>query len=354
MPTCLAIGATPVPADPSGRSVPDGRHRAVVFYEDVVRPTCEQLGLTLLRADALTEAGLPADQLLRLLTEVDIVVADLSGSDEELSYGLGMRHALGRCTVHVTEGSLTPSRAVRSPSIELASHPDGAHTARQQLTTLLIDAFRGTAAAASQPRAQTRAEPVPRAEPAPGHDDGPGLFDLAAEAEAQLDAISGDMADVESALTDLGAMMELIAEDMVRVSHPGASMSSKLAVINRLAKAIDGPVGDLEAAAERVAERMGAGVGAFGAFLEWAADTPRSEWPDGTAEVLDQVATASPEMQTMTIGFQEVMALINLFGASSRHLRGPARRIGRSLQTMFRSVAVLEEWQGKAEAISRA
>ncbi|EKX67556.1 hypothetical protein PV416_06605 [Streptomyces ipomoeae] len=350
MPTCLAIGATTVPADPSGRSVPDGRHRAVVFYEDVVRPTCEQLGLTLLRADALTEAGLPADQLLRLLTEVDIVVADLSGSDEELSFGLGMRHALGRCTVHVTEGSITHSRAVRTPSIELASHPDGALTARQQLTTLLVDAFRGAAAAAepSQPMAQTHAEL------APGQDDQPGLFDLAAEAEAQLEAISGDMADVESALTDLGAMMELIAEDMVRVSHPGASMTSKLAVINRLAKAIDGPVGDLEAAAERFAERMGAGVGAFGAFLEWAADTPRGEWPDGTAEVLDQVATASPEMQTMTIGFQEVMALINLFGASSRHLRGPARRIGKSLQTMFRSVAVLEEWQGKAEAIRRA
>ncbi|UUU35621.1 hypothetical protein JIX56_40425 [Streptomyces sp. CA-210063] len=351
MPTCLAIGGTTVPADPPGRSVPNGRHRSMVFYEDVVRPACEQSGLTLLRADALTDAGLPADQLLRLLTEVDVVVADLSGSDDELSFGLGMRHALGRCTVHVTEGSDTPSRAVRTPSIELASHPDGALMARQQLTRLLIDASHGPAAAVapSQPMTRTRTE-----ESAPGHDDGPGLFDLAVEAEAQLEAISGDMVDVESALTDLGAMMELIAEDMVRVSHPGASMSSKLAVINRLAKAIDGPAGDLEAAAERFAERMGVAVGAFGAFLEWAADTPRSEWPDGAAEVLDQVATASPEMQTATIGFQEVMALINMFGASSRHLRGPARRIGKSLQTMFRSVAVLEEWQGRAEAIRQA
>ncbi|MFH8447091.1 hypothetical protein ACH4D3_38575 [Streptomyces sp. NPDC018026] len=350
MPTCLAIGASTIPADPSGRSVPDGRKRATVFYEDVVRPTCEQLGLTLLRADALTDAGLPADQLLRLLAEVDVVVADRSGHDEELSFGLGMRHALGRCTVHVTQGSVTPSRAGRTPSIELASHPDGALTARQQLTMLLIGALREAAAAVdpSRPMAPTRAEP------GCGHDDEPGLFDLAVEAEAQLEAISADIADVESALSDLGAMMELIAEDMARVSHPGASMSSKLAVINRLAKAIDGPVGDLEAAAERFAERMGAGVGAFGAFLDWAADTPRGEWPDGTLEILNQVATASPNMQTVTIGFQEVMALINLFGASSRHLRGPARRIGRSLQTMFRSVTVLEEWQGRAEAIKRA
>ncbi|WP_031049132.1 hypothetical protein [Streptomyces sp. NRRL F-5650] len=350
MPTCLAIGASAIPADPPGRSVPDGRQRATVFYEDVVRPTCEQLGLTLLRADALTDAGLPADQLLRLLTEVDIVVADLSGHNEELSFGLGMRHALGRCTVHVTQGSVTPSRAGRTPSIELASHPDGALTARQQLTMLLIDALRGAAAAVDP----SRPTAPPRAEPGCGHDDGPGLFDLAVEAEAQLEVISADMADVESALSDLGAMMELIAEDMARVSHPGASMNSKLAVINRLAKAIDGPVGDLEAAAERFAERMGAGVGAFGAFLEWAADTPRGEWPDGTLEILNQVATASPDMQTVTIGFQEVMALINLFGASSRHLRGPARRIGRSLQTLFRSVTVLEEWQGRAEAIKRA
>ncbi|SEP97281.1 hypothetical protein SAMN04487983_1002306 [Streptomyces sp. yr375] len=343
MPTCLAIGATTV-AGPHRSPA-----RSTLFYEDVMRPTCEQLGLTLLRADELTGAGLPADQLLRLVVDVDVVVAELGGSDEELTFGLGMRHALGRCTVHVTEGSATPPGAGRIPLVELPSHPVGAVTARQQLTALLNDAFSAATPVTPMPpmagMAAVTPSPDPAAEPDP---DAPGLFDLVVEAEAQLEAMSGDMADVESALTDLGAMLELLTEDMVRVSHPGASMSMKLAVVNRLAKAIDGPAGDLEAAAERFAERMRAGVIAFGAFLEWAANTPRGEWSDGVAETLDHLAEISADIQTAAADFQEVMALVNLFGTSSRQLRGPARRIGASFQTIFRSVAVLGEWHGTA------
>ncbi|WP_193241375.1 hypothetical protein [Streptomyces phaeolivaceus] len=128
-------------------------------------------------------------------------------------------------------------------------------------------------------------------------------------------------------------------------------MSATLAVINRLGKAIDGPAGDLEAAAERVAGRVGAAVGALRAFLQWAADTPRGEWPEGAAEVLDQVVTACSQPQNFTAEFQEVIALINMFGSSSRHLRRPARRIARSFQTLFRSVTALEEWRSTAVEI---
>ncbi|MCQ8773320.1 hypothetical protein [Streptomyces telluris] len=351
MPTCLVVGATTIAAHTSSPTGPDGLHRSTIFYDDVVHPTCEQLGLTLLRADELTAAGLPAEQLLRLVAEVDVVVADLSGSDEKLSFGLGMRHALERCTVYVTEQPSSSPEAGRIPSIQLSSHPADAVTARQQLKAVLTEALCGVIPAdpSTGPMMQTCVDAA--AEP---EEDAPGLLDLAADAEAQLEAISGDMADVEFALTDLGAMMELITEDMVRVSHPGASMSMKLAVVNRLAKAIDGPSGDLEAAAERFAERMRVSASAFGAFLEWAGNTPRSQWPDGVAEALDHVVGMSMETQTAAVDLQEALALMNLFGASSRHLRGPARRIGASLQTMFRSVAVLEEWQGMAVALKRA
>ncbi|GGX09831.1 hypothetical protein [Streptomyces noursei] len=351
MPICLAIGATTVVDDSSRRPVPDGRDRSTVFYDEVVRPACEQLGLTFLRADGLTSAGLPTDQLVRLVTEVDIVVMDLIESDEDLSFGLGMRHALGQCTVLITEGAADLPGSARIPFIELSSHPSGAVTARQRLTAVLTDALSGVNAV-SPP---TDPLALPCAEPVAEHDeDAPGLLDLVAEAEAQVEGISGDVADVESALTDLGAMMELIGEDMVRVSHPGASMSTKLAVVNRLAKAIDGPAGDLEAAAERFAKRMKACAVAFGAFLEWAGNTPRAEWPDGVAEVLDDVAREFSTIGTAVVEFHEVMALINMFGASGRQLRGPARRIGTSLQTMFQSVTVLEEWQGMAAALNRA
>ncbi|MGW6603406.1 hypothetical protein [Streptomyces sp. NPDC055036] len=349
MPTCLAIcGTTTAAADPPGQSPPGERHRSTVLYEDIVRPACAELGLTFLRADRLTEAGLPMDQLLRMFTEVDVVVADLGGSSAELSFGLGVRHALGRCTVHLTEGTEQLPGPGTTPRIPFPSHAADTVTARRQLTNVLAEVL-GGGSVLSLPGGST---PGPGAEPTAGGDeDAPGLFDLVVEAEAQLEAVSGDMADVESAMTDLGEMMGLIGEDLPRVSHPGASTNMRMAVINRLAKAIDGPADDLAAAAERFAARMGASADALRAFLEWAASTPRREWPEGTEGVLEQVVTASEEVQEAAGAFQEVVALISMFGSSSRQLRRPSRQISTSLQTIFRSVAVLDELRDLAMAL---
>lgn len=348
MPICLAICGTTTAADPPGHSPPGERHRSTVLYEDVVRPACAQLGLTFLRADRLMEAGLPMDQLLRMLTEVDVVVADLGGSEAELSFGLGARHALGRCTVHVTERTEQLPVLGTTPRIPFTSHPADTVTAQRQLTSVLAEVL-GRGSVLSLPGGSTP-EPGPDST-AGGDEDAPGLFDLVVEAEAELEAISGDMADVESALADLGEMMGLIGEDMARVSHPGASMNTRMAVINRLAKAIEGPADDLAAAAERFAARMGVSVDAFRAFLEWAASTPRHEWPEGAGDVLEQVLTSPEEVQDAAGAFQEVMAMISMFGSSSRQLRRPSQQINTSLQTIFQSVAVLDELRDLAMAL---
>ncbi|MEV0120519.1 hypothetical protein AB0I16_03005 [Streptomyces sp. NPDC050703] len=351
MPTCFAVCGTTTARLPV-QGLTEERHRSTILYEDVVRPACERLGLDLLRADRLTEAGLPMDQMLRMLTEADVVVADLDGSGAELSFGLGVRHALGRCTVHVTGGiGDLPNLGTVTSRIPFPSPAADTTVARQQLTSVLAEAL-GRSGAPSLPEGPVRGADAGGV--TGDEEDVPGLFDLVVEAEAQLEALTGDMADVESAMTDLGEMMQLIAEDMARVSHPGASMSMKAAVVNRLAKAIEGPAEDLEAAAERFAERMGASFGAFRAFLEWAGGTPRSEWPEGAEGVLEQFASAPWEVQAAAGSFQEVMALIDMFGASSRQLRRPARRITTSLQALLRSISVLEELQVLAVALKES
>ncbi|MGQ4516747.1 hypothetical protein [Streptomyces sp. DW26H14] len=358
MPTCLALCGTAA-ADPPGQAPPVERHRSTVLYEDIVRPACTQLGLTFLRADRLTEAGLPLDQLLRTLTEVDVVVADLGGSSgPELSFGLGVRHALGRCTVLVTEGTEELPGFGMTPRTPFPSHSADTVTARRQLTSVLAQALGGggggvlSLPGGPAPAPGADEAPGPRTEPAAGDDeDAPGLFDLIVEAEAQLEAITGDMADVESAITDLGEMMGLIGEDMDRVNHAGASMNMRMAVINRLAKAIEGPADDLTAAAERFAARMGASVDALRAFLEWAADTPRGEWPEDAEDVLETVLTVPEELQETAGAFQEIVALISMVGSSSRQLRRPSRQIVTSLQTIFGSVAVLDELRDLALAL---
>ncbi|MFC8898956.1 hypothetical protein [Streptomyces cinereoruber] len=353
MPTCLAV-CTTTPSDPPDQRLQEGRPRPTVFYEDIVRPACEQLGLTFLRADRLTEAGLPKDQLLRMLTEVEFVVTDLGEPDADLAFVLGARHALGRCTVHVTEEASRPAGSPTAPHVSFPSCPEHVVIARTQLAGVLeAEALGGTGSsdlpAGPAPRPGAAAVAV-----AESDEDVPGLFDLIVEAEAQMEAIHGDMADVDSAVEDLVEMLGLIGEDMAPINHPGASTNTKMAVINRLAKAIDGPTADLEVAAGRFAERMGTGVGAFRAFLAWAEETPRSEWPQGAEDVLEQIATSAWGIQAETASFQEGMALINMVGAASRHLRKPARRVITSFQTIFQSVAVLEDLQKTAVALKKS
>ncbi|WP_229869165.1 hypothetical protein [Streptomyces inusitatus] len=178
------------------------------------------------------------------------------------------------------------------------------------------------------------------------HDDAPGFFDLVAEAEAQMAGITADMADVDSAAADLGAIMELMMEDMVRVSHPGAPANAKLAVLTQMAKVISGPAGELESATERLAQRMSAATIAFDAFMEWTRNTPRSEWSDDLVQMLRHMA--EPSCETEPADFEEVITLIDSFGASSQHLRVPARRLITSCQNLVQLMAAVAEWRTKA------
>ncbi|WP_405939393.1 hypothetical protein OG338_24650 [Streptomyces sp. NBC_00726] len=353
MPICLAICGTSANSHPPRSSLPENQNRPTALYEEIVRPECERLGMTFLRADELAGAGLPRNQMLRILTEADVVIATLDGSDAELSFGLGMRHALGRRTVHVVDGESRFDSFGALFRVSASSLRDNTDTVRRQLVDVLTEEAQRLETASPLP-----ASAVPRLSPEAADEeeteDGPGLFDLIAEAEIQMEALGSDLAGVEAAVVDLGEVTGVVMEDMERVSHPGASMSARTAVLNRLAKAIDGPVDELEEAVERFAGRMEVSFAAFRAFLEWASSTPRSEWPDDAEDVLEQVASADWDVQSTSASFQEGMALISTLGVASRNLRGPSRRIVKSFQTMFQSMAVVGELQAMALALKNS
>ncbi|MFI5986393.1 hypothetical protein ACIBEA_36725 [Streptomyces sp. NPDC051555] len=346
MPTCLVIDGTATTAYSATPCLPEERHRSAVLHEDIVRPVCEQLGLTLLRAGSLAEAGLPLDQLLHLLTEADVVVADLGGSDPDLAFALGARHALGRRTVHVTQDAEcrpTPRTVLR---LAFLSHPDGTATARKQLLDVLAaDPVRTDGAI--ETGSATGAESGP-------DDNLPGLFDLIVEAEAQMEALADDMADVEAAMSDLAELMMLLGEEMTRVNHSGATANKMMAVVNRLAKAIEGPTGELEAAADRFAERMRTSCTGFQVFLDWLATTPRAEWSEDAEGVLEQIALTDWGAEIESASVQEGMAMINMIGAASRLMRRPVRRITSAFRKMLHSIAMMKELQSKAVELRRS
>ncbi|CUW32298.1 MULTISPECIES: hypothetical protein [Streptomyces] len=338
MPTCLVLGPE------------------ALFHEEVVRPVCEELQLSLIRADQLTEPGPLGEQLVRHLLEEDVVVADLTGGHPSVALGLGVRHAAGRSTVLLGQAGTVPAGLDALPALQFPPLPDGRAEARALLRAALAEELGLAAAPAPDEEGgegggagHEVAEP-----PAALEESGPGLLELAVAAETEMEAMAEDVALVEAAFQDLGAMGELFTEDVVRANLPGAPMSTRLAVVNRFAKSIEGPSDELEAAAWRLAARMELTLGALRAFLEWVRDTPRSEWPDFVEAQLDQVIEQTREVRVAATCLEEFGPMLVFIGRTSSRLRGPSRKIAGSLRTLLGVLSPLEECARMARALQEA
>src|SRR2546423_3557484 len=63
-------------------------------YRNIIKPAVEAAGLECIRADTITHSG-PIDvPMYEQLLNADVVVADLSTSNKNAYYELGVRHAL--------------------------------------------------------------------------------------------------------------------------------------------------------------------------------------------------------------------------------------------------------------------
>ncbi|MGW2488012.1 hypothetical protein ACWCV9_12445 [Streptomyces sp. NPDC001606] len=335
MPTCLALGPT------------------ALFHEEVVRPVCEELELSLVRADQLADPSPLGDRLVRHLVEEDVVVADLTGGHPSVVLGLGVRHAAGRRTVRLVQAGTVPAGLDAFPALEFPPLPLGRAVARALLRAALAEEL-GRTAVPAPGGGYGEAAPGWEEAPTAPEENGPGLLELAVRAETEMGAMAEDMAMVEAAFEDLGAMAELSSEDLLRANLPGVPMSAQLAAVNRFAKSIEGPSAELEEAARRLAGRMELTFGALRAFLEWTGETPRAEWPDGIDSLLDQMIEQSREMREAATSAEEFESMLMWIGRTSSRVRRPSRKIVGSLRTLMGAVAPFEEFEHMARTLRKA
>src|SRR5678816_4050740 len=77
-------------------------------YKNMVKPAVESAGLQCIRADEIVHSGLIDVPMYDQLLKADVVVADLSTSNTNAFYELGIRHALRPfTTVVISENGLT-------------------------------------------------------------------------------------------------------------------------------------------------------------------------------------------------------------------------------------------------------
>lgn len=131
---CFVIG-------PIGKPGSDTRTRADQLYKHVIEPVCETFGYAPTRADRIAQSGMITNQIIRLLMDADLVIADLSERNPNVFYELAFRHALNKPVLHLIDRHETlpfDLSNVRTVEVNL-SDPDKLLEARAELTEQLSE-----------------------------------------------------------------------------------------------------------------------------------------------------------------------------------------------------------------------
>jgi hypothetical protein len=92
--TCFII--TPIGSDDS-----EERKHANMILNHLIKPVCDSLALTVVRADTIDKAGLITRQILEHIAKSAYCIADLSFNNPNVFYELGVRHVCQLPTVQV-------------------------------------------------------------------------------------------------------------------------------------------------------------------------------------------------------------------------------------------------------------
>lgn len=106
---------------------------------EVIREAADAAGLRSFRADAISSAGSIIDQIFESIAKSGLVVADLTGRNQNVMYELGLANAMGKDTVLLSQEIDDVPFDVRSQRV-LTYKPS--LKSMRELRDRLIDAFR--------------------------------------------------------------------------------------------------------------------------------------------------------------------------------------------------------------------
>ena len=81
---------------PIGHEDSSIRKRSDVLFKFVYAPVLREHGFEPIRADQISEVGNITSQIISYILEAPLIIADLSGSNPNVFYELGIRHTIGK------------------------------------------------------------------------------------------------------------------------------------------------------------------------------------------------------------------------------------------------------------------
>jgi len=73
------------------------------LFSEVIRPTCENFGYKVIRADDYYSTGLIIEDITRSIREASVVIADITPDNPNVFYEVGFAHGIGKPTILLSD-----------------------------------------------------------------------------------------------------------------------------------------------------------------------------------------------------------------------------------------------------------
>jgi hypothetical protein len=130
---------------PIGESDSEIRRRADKVLKHILNPVLEKYSYNAIRADKIPKAGIITTQIINLLIDAELVIADLTGGNPNVFYELAIRHASRKPFIQILDkGEKIPFDVygVRNIDIDL-SDPDNIESAKKELENQIKEVENG-------------------------------------------------------------------------------------------------------------------------------------------------------------------------------------------------------------------
>ncbi|MEU6567862.1 hypothetical protein [Streptomyces parvulus] len=325
------------------------------IYEKVILPACAKYGIVPIRADGIADTGEITEQICRHVLQDDIVIADLTGGNANVTYELGIRHLTGKPIIHLGEHGQLPFDLSLIRTIMFKRSRSGLVKARRDLETALKGALDNRFEPLTPARIlfglPATTQPGAVAEAEPDDLEAPGLFDRFARVEAQTEAIgetteaiSGFMTAITEAAVQIGPVME-------RAAQPGTPMSAWLPAMTELARSMAEPASGLREACTRFAGQMVEMDAAVQTAFDVIEAMPTEQRAGSPTAFLEQMISTAEATHEVLGVLGEVEVGMRWLVKMSRDLRVPGRDLTAAVKQVSSVMARIADWERRARAL---
>lgn len=355
MTTCFVIAPIGNEHAPAGSPELSAFEENLEIYEKVILPACARHGIVPVRADGIADPGEITEQICRHVLQDDIVIADLTGGNANVTYELGIRHLTGKPIIHIGEHGQLPFDLSQIRTIMFKRSRSGLISARRDLETALEGALHNGFEPLTPARilfglpATPVLPAVPKAEP--DDPEAPGLLDRFARVEEQMEAmgetteaIAGFMSAISEVAVQIGPVME-------RAAHPGTPMSAWLPAMTELGRTLSEPAAGLREACTRFTGQMVEMDAAVQSAFDFIEALPQERRDESTTSFLEQMVAVAESTHEVIGMLGEIEVGMRWVVKMSRELRGPGRDISAAVKQVSGVMTRIADWERRARAL---